>query len=330
MNVARREFLLFAGAALATTVASRLSWTTTSWAQTWPARPIRAIVPFVASTGIDIVARLVMNELSTQLGQPIVIENRPGASATLGAAVVAKAAADGYTMLIDTSSRTLVPATISNLSYDPVQDFTPVIPLAAAPLVLLIAPSKGIKTVNDLVAAAKAKPGSFNFASSGIGGTIHLATERLRLAAGFEAVHVPFRGGGFLTEVISGRIDFAYSPIGSVIDLIQSGQLLALAVATRNRAAILPHVPTTLETGYPNADFNLWFGMFVPAKTPRGIVNRLNQETSNVLRIPSMQEKLAKIGAEPMDMSTAEFDAMNKEEFVANAALVKSLGLTPN
>jgi tripartite-type tricarboxylate transporter receptor subunit TctC len=325
MRLSRLRFLRFASAGLATPLVSGLAW-----AQAWPTRPIRAIVPYAPGTGIDIVGRLVLNELSTQLGQSIVVENRPGASATIGAAMVAKAAADGYTMLVDTSSRTIVPATMSNLPYDLVQDFSSVIPLATTPLVLVVAPSKGIKTVDDLAAAAKAKPGSFNFASPGTGSTIYLATERLCLAAGFKAVQVPFRGGGFGADLISGRIDFAYSPIGSVIDLVQGGQLLALAVASRKRAAILPDVPTTLEAGYPNADFALWFGMFVPAKTSRDIVDNLSQETSKVIRTPSMQERFARIGAEAMIMTPAAFDAMVREEFVANAALVKSMGLTPN
>jgi tripartite-type tricarboxylate transporter receptor subunit TctC len=325
MRLSRLQFLQFAGAGLATPLVSGFAW-----AQAWPSRPIRAIVPYTAGTGVDIIGRLVLNDLSTQLGQSIVVENRPGASATIGAAIVAKAVADGYTMLIDTSSRTIVPATMASLPYDPVEDFSSVIPLATTPLVLVAAPSKGIKTVHDLASAAKANPGSFNYTSPGSGGTIHLATERLCLAAGFKAVHVPFRGGGYAAEILSGRIDFAYSPIGSVIDLIQSGQMRALAVASRNRAAILPNVPTTLEAGYANADFNLWFGMFVPVKTPRGIVDRLNQETSKVLRTSSLQEKFAKIGAEPMIMTPSEFDAMMREEFTANAALVKSMGLTPN
>jgi tripartite-type tricarboxylate transporter receptor subunit TctC len=325
MRLSRSQFLQFVGVGLASPLLSGLAWT-----QDWPARPIRSIVPYIAGTGVDIIGRLVLTELATQLDQTIIVENRPGASATIGAAMVAKAAADGCTILVDSSSHTVAPAMVSNLSYDPALDLSAITPLAATPLVLVVAASKGIRTVSDLFSLGKARPGSLNFGSPGSGSITHLATQRLRLAAGIEAVHVPFRGGGFITEVLAGRIMFAYSPIGSVIDLIQSGQLHALVVASRHRTPVLPDVPTTLEAGYPDADVNLWIGIFVPAKTPGHVVERLNQEVTNVLRTPSMQEKLAQIGAEPMIMAAAAFDAMVKKEFAANAALVKSMGLTSN
>src|ERR1700674_988987 len=199
MKFARREFLRFAGAGLAAPAVSRLSW-----AQTWPTRPIRAIVPILAGTGIDVLSRLVLNGLSTQLGQPIVVINRPGASGTVGGATVAKADPDGYTILTDSSTHTIVPSLYASLPYDPVRDFAAVIPLGTMPFVLVCAPSKGFKTIQELVAAAKAKPGTLNYASGGVGATNHLATERLRLSAGFRAVHGPYRGARVVTDLLSG------------------------------------------------------------------------------------------------------------------------------
>ena len=286
-------------------------------------------MPLSPGTGVDILSRLVLNELSLQLGQPIVVDNRPGAGGTIGDAVVAKAVPDGYTILAESSTHSIVPSIYSSLPYDPILDFSPVVPLGAMPLVLVCAPSKGFKTLHELVSAAKAKSGSLNYASGGVGTTTHLAVERLQLSAGFQAVHVPFRGANYATEVLSARIDFAYSPLASTLELIKDGRLLPLAVSSRARTSILPSVPTTLEAGYTNSEFNFYVGMFVPAKTPGDVVERLNRDTSIVLGTPSMREKLSNIGAEPMIMAAADFDAMIKEEFIANAALVKSIGLTP-
>jgi tripartite-type tricarboxylate transporter receptor subunit TctC len=324
MNFPRRRFFHLVGASLATPFLGRLTW-----AQAWPSRPIRAIVPLAPGTGVDIIARLVLNEISGELRQPIVVENRPGAGGTLGAAVVAKAVADGYTILVESSTHTIVPSIYANLPYDPVADFLPVAPLSAAPLVLLVAPSKAIKTIDDLVSVGKSKPDLLTFASAGAGSTTHLAAERLCLAAGFAAVHVPVRGGGYLPDLVAGRIDFAYGPVGACISLIQSGQLVALAVASRARTALLPNVPTTIEAGYAESDLEFYVGMFVPAKTPRNVIDRLHQVTSTVLGIPHLKQNLAAIGAEPMIMSAKEFDRMINKEFATYAAVVKSLGLKP-
>lgn len=285
-------------------------------------------MPTSPGTAVDILTRLALKELSLQLGQPIIIDSRPGAGGTIAAAVVANAEPDGYTILAE-STHTLAPFTHAHLTFDPLRDFSPVIPLGTMPLVLVCAPSKGIKSIHELVAAAKAAQGSFSYASGGIGTTTHLSVERLQLSAGFYAVHVPFRGAKFATDVMSGRIDFAYIPIGSGIDLIRDGRLLPLAVSSRARAVLLPDVPTTLESGYANSDFIFYVGMFVPAKTPRSIVERLNHDTGMVLGTAGMRERLATIGAEPMLMTTAEFDAFISEELVANEELIKTIGLKP-
>jgi tripartite-type tricarboxylate transporter receptor subunit TctC len=299
-------------------------------AQTWPSKPIRAIAPTAPGTGVDTISRLVFHQLSIQLGQQIVVENRGGAGGTIGVAAVAKADPDGYTILAHSSSHTIAPAIYANLPYDTVRDFAAVASFGKMPTALVISPSKGIKTVGEFVAAAKARPGSFTFASAGVGSTTHLTAERFRLSAGFEAVHVPFRGGGFRPEVSSGRVDFAFSPIAVALPDIREGRLVALAVSSRERVSALPDVPTTLEAGFPDSDYTLWAGVLVPVKTPRAIVERLHQETVKALQTPSLHERLVAFDVEPMIMTPAEFDAYIKDEIVANAALVKAAGLKAN
>ena len=299
-------------------------------AQTWPSKPIRAILPIAPGTGADVIFRLVFNQLSIQLGQQIVVENRGGAGGTIGAAAAAKADPDGYTILAHSASHTIAPAIYPNMPYDPVRDFVGVAALGKMPTTLVMAPSKGIKTIGEFVAAAKAKPGAFTFASAGVGSSTHLTAERFRLSAGFEAVHVPFRGGGFRPEVASGRVDFAFSPIAVAVPDISGGRLLALAVSGRKRASALPDVPTTLEAGYANSDYALWLGIFVPARTPRDIVDRLHRETVKALNLPGLRDRLATLDVQPMVMTPAEFDAFVKDDLINQAALAKAAGLKSN
>ena len=299
-------------------------------AQPWPTKPIRAILPIAPGTGADVIFRLVFNQLSIQFGQQIVVENRGGAGGTIGSAAVAKADPDGYTILGSSTSHAIAPAIYPNMPYDPARDFAAVAPVGRMPTALIMAPSKGIKTIAEFVAAARAKPGAFTFASAGVGSTTHLTAERFRLSAGFEAVHVPFRGGGFRPEVASGRVDFGFSPIAVAVPEIRDGRLIALAVSGKERASALPDVPTTLEAGFPNSDYALWVGLFVPVKTPRAIVDRLHQETVKALQAPGLRERLAALDVEPMPMTPAEFDAFIKDEIVAQGALAKAAGLKPN
>jgi tripartite-type tricarboxylate transporter receptor subunit TctC len=322
MTPSRRQLLRLAGGSLT------LPFVSMARAEGWPARPIHTVVPIQAGTGVDIISRLVLNELSTLLSQSIVIENRPGASGSIGAAVVAKAAPDGYTLLADSASHTIIPSLFAHLPYDPVSDFVPVTPLGSNPLVLVVGASSGFKAIRDLVSAAKARPGALTYASGGIGTTSHLAPERFRLSAGFEAVHVPFRGAAFSSEVMSGRIDFAFSPVGSVIELIRDERLRPLAVASRERSQILPNVPTTLEAGYPNSDYAFWVGLFAPAKTPNLVVEQLNRLAIKVMSNPNLLSSFAKIGAEPMPMTAPEFGTLVNSEISTNAALAKSIGLS--
>jgi tripartite-type tricarboxylate transporter receptor subunit TctC len=299
-------------------------------AQSWPTHSIAAIIPFAPGNANDVAGRIVFDQLSRQLSQPIVVENRSGAGGTTGVAYAAKAAPDGYTILMHSSTFSSAYSLYKALPYDTFNDFAAVVPFGVQPLVLVTAPSKPWKTLGELVAAAKANPGKLNFASAGIGAASHLAAERLRLSAGFTAQHVPFRGPvEGLTEVMTGRIDFYFLPVAPALPLISEGKLTALAVSTAKRAASLPDVPTLSEGGLPDAAYVFWNGLFVPAKTPRGIVERLHRETRGALETPAVRDRLAKVGEDPLPMTPEEFQRFVHEDVVSTSALMKRLGVEP-
>ena len=236
----------------------------------------------------------------------------------------------GYTLLSHSATHVIAPAIYPNLGYDVSRDFAAVIPIGNVPSALVVAPSKGFKTIHDLVAAGKAAPRTLTYASSGVGSTTHLTAERFLTSAGMTAIHVPFRGGGFQPEIIAGRVDFGYSPIATCLPNVRDGRLQALAVSGAKRAPALPDVPTTLEAGYPNSDYVIWVGLFFPAKTPREIVDRLHTETMKALALPAVQQKFAPQGIEPMPLKPEEFDALIKKEIGINIALVKAAGIKFN
>jgi len=302
----------------------------TALAQGWPDRTITAVVPFTAGAANDIVGRIVLDQVSKQVNQPIVVENRPGAGGVLGADAVAKAAPNGYTLLVHSSSFGSSIALHKTLPYDTLNDFAPVIPLGNTPTVLVTAPSKGFKTVADLIAAAKARPGAMNFASAGVGSTSHLAAERFRLSAGIEAQHVPFRGPNeAFTEVMAGRIDFYFLPLAPALPLVQQGQLNALAVSSEKRAIALPQVPTTTELGLKDSTFLFWTGVFLPVKTPRDIVVKLHDESRKAMLVAAVGDRIAKTGNEPMPMSVAEFERFFKDDVTATVKLAQQIGIKP-
>jgi tripartite-type tricarboxylate transporter receptor subunit TctC len=225
----------------------------------------------------------------------------------------------------------VAPAIYASLPYDTEKDFAAIIPFGSLPAVLVMSPSRGFKTIQEMVAAAKAKPGTFNYGSVGVGSGTHLSAEKLKLGAGFDAVHIPFRGGPeALTEIIAGRVDFYFCPINTALPLIRNGQLVALVTNGTARAPELPDVPTTLEAGYRNADFPIWIGMLAPAQTPRSIIDRLNSEAIKAIQVPATQERLAKAGIAPLVMTPSEFDARIKAEIVSNIAVAKAAGIKPN
>jgi tripartite-type tricarboxylate transporter receptor subunit TctC len=296
-------------------------------AEDWPTRPIKAYIPFSAGSATDVIPRAVFDRLSAVLGETIVVENRGGAGGTLGVGAVVKADPDGYTILANSSAHTVAPWIVPNLPYDTAHDLAAVVPLGRNANVLLVSPSRGWKTVKDLVAAAKKNPGTITYGSAGVGTATHISAERFRQAAGFDAVHVPYKGGPeALTDLLGGRIDFYYCPISTAIPLVKDGRLVALAVSTPERAAALPDVPTSLEAGYPNSDYTVWYGVFMPAKTPRAIIGKFATETSRVLQTPDMRAKLAQLAVDPMPMTPTEFDKFVADEIVANGKLIKAAG----
>ena len=299
-------------------------------AQTWPTKPLRAIVPVGAGSSTDIVHRLVLEQLSAQLGQSIVVENRVGAGGTIGSALVTKSEPDGYTILAHGSAHTIAPALYKALPYHPARDFIAVVPVGILPSVLVVSPAKGANSAAELVAVARARPGALNFSSVGVGSATHLSAERFVSSAGIQVVHVPFKGGAeAMLEVVAGRVDFFFGPVALVLPHIREGRLRALAVNGSSRSSVLPDVPTLREAGIREAEYPIWFALFVPAKTPSDIVNRLNRETLNALQVPKLREKLAGLGVDPMVMSPQEFAAHVEREIALNATLVQQAGLQP-
>jgi tripartite-type tricarboxylate transporter receptor subunit TctC len=300
-------------------------------AEGWPTKSLRVIVPVGAGSTTDIIPRIVLEQLSQQLGQTIVVENRTGAGGTIGSAFVAKADADGYTLLAHSNAHTIAPSLYPSLGYHPAHDFASVVPLGMSASILVVAPSKGWRTAVDFVTAAKAKPGGIDFSSVGIGTATHLSAERFRLSAGLKAQHIPFRGGAeAMSEVMAGRVDFFFAPVGLALSHIREGKLVALAVNSAKRVAAAPDIPTLQEAGFENTEYPIWFGLFLPAQTPREIVEKLHRETVNALQAPKVKEKLATLGVEPLPMSPTEFAALVERDVALNAALVRDTGLKAN
>jgi tripartite-type tricarboxylate transporter receptor subunit TctC len=297
-------------------------------AQQWPTRPIRVVSPFPAGSASDTTARVVLDQLSQALGQPMVVEGRAGAGGTLGFADVAKADPDGYTLVTSSTSLATGMVLHKTLPYDPVRDFVPVAIFGSQPNVLVASQQSGFKTVADLVAAAKAKPGTLTFASAGIGSTSHMAGERFRLATGIDVRHIPFREGG-LTEVMAGRIDFYFIPLAAAAAGLNSGKLTVLAVSTARRSALLPNAPTVAEAGYPAAESSFWVGLSAPAKTPPDIVNKIHDATEKALLDPGVKDKLAKLGVEPELMSVDQFGKFFRDDLAATVQLAKDAHIEP-
>jgi tripartite-type tricarboxylate transporter receptor subunit TctC len=299
----------------------------------WPSKPIRVIVPFGPGSAADASGRAVMDLLSKQLGQPIIIENRVGAGGTIGAGSVAKAAPDGYTLLIHSNSHTVTASTytLAQMGYDPSRDLVGVAPLALTPSVFVTATSKGFGTLQALIDHAKAKPDSINYTSAGIGSVTHLGAERLKVAGNFTGTHIPTKSTPeAMTEVLSGRADYFLSPIGLAAPHIKAGKLVGLGVSSYKRSNVLPNIPTTAEAGVVNAEYEAWMGMYAPAKTPKDILERLNREIAKILRSPELLVRYETIAMTPLIMSVDEFAVYLKKDFEMNAQLVKKAGLSPN
>jgi tripartite-type tricarboxylate transporter receptor subunit TctC len=297
-------------------------------AQIWPTRPIKVISPFPAGSASDTTARVVLDEVSQLLGQPMVVEAQPGAGGLIGFDTVAKASPDGYTLVTSSTAMATGVVLHTHLPYDPVRDFIPVVLFGTQPNVLVASKQSGFHTVADLVAAAKAKPATLTFASAGIGSTSHMAGEKFRLAAKIDVRHIPFRENG-LTEVMAGRIDYYFLPLAAAASALASGKLTVLAVSTAKRAALLPNVPTVAEAGYPGAESDFWVGLSAPAKTPASIVDKLHDVTEQALQVPAVKEHLDKIGVQPELMSVEQFGKFFKDDFAATVQLAKDAQIEP-
>src|SRR3954453_21480437 len=325
----RREILK---TGLGSVVAASAGWPTVgpAHAAEWPTKSIRVVVPYAPGSATDLVPRTVFEQVGQQVGQSFIVENRPGGGTTIGSAQVKAAEPDGHTILVHSNAIVTVPAIQLNVPYDPVKDFSGLTPLGNVPLVLVIAPSKGIKNVKELVAKAKAKPGELNYGAAGIGTPPHLAMERFRLAAGFEGQLVPFKGAPeALTEGMTGRVDIYFSPITPALPLIRDGKLLAIAVSSAKRASALPDVPTTIEAGVPDSDMDFWVGAFVPKKTPRDVVVKMHAEIVKAIRTPAIQGKLAQLGVEELIMTPEAFDARIAKEVEIAKKLTKAANIQP-
>jgi tripartite-type tricarboxylate transporter receptor subunit TctC len=324
----KRRDIFKAGAASLVAASFGRALIGTAHAADWPTRTIRVIVPAGPGSAIDVVPRIVFEPVAKQLGQSMVVENRPGGSTSVGAIAVAKADPDGYTMLVHSNALVTVPVVQPSVALDAVKDLSAITLLGKLPMVLVVPPSGSVRTVKDLVAKAKAKPGSLNYAAAGIGTPVHLTMERFRIAAGFTGQLVPFKGApDALTEVMTGRVDAYFAPITAAMALIKDGKVLPIAVSGIKRASALPQVPTTIEAGVPNSEFEFWIGAFMPKNTPRDIINKMHDEIVKALQDPATKSKLAGIGVEPQSMAPEAFDAQIAKETELVRVLVKEANL---
>jgi len=294
-------------------------------AQDWPTRTVTVVVPLPAGTAVDSIARLVMQQVGQQVGQSVIVENRPGAGGTLGTSFVAKASPDGHTLLVYGAAASAA-ALYAKLPYDTLTDITPVAALGQQPLVV-VAPPGRFKDMADLIAQAKARPGALNFSTPGVGSAAHLGAARLTLSAGVVAQHVPFRGD-YILEVAAGRIDFSVAPIGTVVSLVRDGKLAALAVDATKRSFALPELPTLLEAGLKDdAIYPFYIPAFAPAKTPPPILDKLHAEIQAALSVPLVHDRAANLGFEPMPLNRTEMQDFFRRDVAVNRALVEAANI---
>jgi tripartite-type tricarboxylate transporter receptor subunit TctC len=297
-------------------------------AQTWPARPIRMVVPFPPAGATDILARVVTQKLGEALKQQVVVDNRPGAGGTIGSRLVADAPPDGYTLLISTvSTHAIGPSLYAKRPYDALRDFTSITEIATSPTVLMVAANVPVSSVKELIALAKAKPGQLNFGSSGIGTQFHLSGELLKLLAGIDMVHVPYKGTALVyPDMFSGQISMLFDVPVVALPFIKAGRVKALGVSGRSRAAVLPAVPTIAEAGVPGYDADLWFGMWGPPGLPRERVARVNAASAKLLQSPETKQRFTELGAEPRGTSPEAFTSFLRAEIVKWEKVVKASG----
>lgn len=306
-------------------------YTRSASAQTWPAKTVTVVVPFGPGNALETIGRPVLEQLTQRLGQAFIVENKAGAGSVTGTASAARAEPDGYTLMMQSSTFSIVHSVQPKRPYDTFADFVAVAPFGVQPSLLVAAPAKGFKTAQELIAAAKSKPGTMNFASAGPGSASHLAAERFIRSAGIQATHVPFRNpSDGVTETLTGRIDFYFPPISVGLPLVRDGQLVPLAVSTKTRSAVLPEVPTSTELGLQDSAFEFWVGLFAPAKTPRAIVDKLNAEVRAILATPAMKERVKTFGYQVLDMTPEQYAAFFKADVEDLGKLITAAGIVAN
>jgi tripartite-type tricarboxylate transporter receptor subunit TctC len=294
----------------------------------YPTKPVRLIVPQSPGASTDLTARLIAQKLSAAFGQTVVVDNRPGAGSIIGTDLVAKAAPDGYTLLVVASSITLNPSLHKNLPFDVVRDLAPITQLSAFPNLLTVHPALPVKTVKDLVALAKAKPGSLNYGSSGSATGTHLSAELFKYMTGIDMVHVPYKGGGPAVQaLLGGQVQLNFATIVSVLPHVRAGKLRGVAVTTAKRSPTMPDIPTIAESGVPGYDHGPWNGFLAPARTPRAVIARLNEETARILHLPETKAVFTNEGAEPVGNKPEEFGAIIKAETAKWAKVIQAAGI---
>src|SRR5688500_11558820 len=299
-------------------------------AQNWPTKPVRLIIAFTPGSSTDIIGRAVAAKLSEIWGQPVVVENRAGAGGSVGSAAVLREAADGYTLLANSSAHVANPSIYAKLPYDTLKDFSNLTPLAGGPNVLIVSPQAGWKNLGDFLAAAKAKPGGLNFSSAGIGSGTHFNLEKLKLMAGIDVTHVPYKGTPeAIGDTIAGRVCCYWAPINAALPHVGGGKALALAVSSAQRSSLLPNVPTVAEAGVPGFDYTLWVGLWGQAAMPAELVNKINADVRKALNSPDLKERLTKLGTLPMDMSPQQFSEFVRKEIDDTAKVMKAAGIKP-
>jgi tripartite-type tricarboxylate transporter receptor subunit TctC len=297
-------------------------------AQHYPDRPIRLVVSFAPGGGTDVAARQIQPLLSEYLGRQVVVDNRPGGASTLGTSLVAKAAPDGYTLLMSDTTFGIVPGLYGKLPYDAIRDFAPVTQVSSMPSALVVHPSLGVHTVKEFVALAKAKPGSLNYGSGGVGTPVHMSGELLQLKAGIRMVHVPYKGAGpAMADLIGGHFQLMFPTLQSVAPHIKSGRLRVLAMTSDKRSRAFPDVPTMEEAGVPGVISMAWFGIQAPAGTPRPVIVRLHDETVKAVQDPAVRDRLLADGAEPVGSTPAQFSKFIAGEIAKWTAVVKAAGV---
>jgi tripartite-type tricarboxylate transporter receptor subunit TctC len=294
----------------------------------WPSKPLRIMVGANAGGGTDIIARMLAEKLSAALGQQVVVENRPGASNTIAADLTAKAPPDGHTLLAATNTGQAIAPHLIKLAFDPIRDIAPIALIVNVPNVLVVNPALPVKTVADLVALAKSKPGELKYASSGIGSTQHIAGEAFAAATGTKLVHVPYKGSAQAhLDLMSGQVETMFDTTSSAIQHIRSGKLRALAITTPKRSPELPELPTLAEAGVAGAEMATWYGLFVTGGTPQPVIDRLTAEVGRVLQMPDVQAKLRGLGGEPGTLTREQFGALNRADFERFGKLIRDAGI---